>query len=51
MKILDMSSGNRAMWFKKNHSMATYLDCRPQVNPSICCDTREMPPEWEMATA
>jgi hypothetical protein len=45
MKILDMSSGNRAMWFKKNHPMATYLDCRPQVNPSICCDTREMPPE------
>lgn len=45
LRILDMSAGNRAMWFNKDHPLTTYLDRREIVNPTICCDTREMPPE------
>ena len=43
MKILDMSAGNRAMWYNKNHKDATYLDCRAEVNPDIVGDSRNMP--------
>ena len=45
MKILDMSAGNRAVWFDKNYRDATYLDLRPSVNPTIVANTRAMPPE------
>lgn len=31
------------MWFNKNHPMAVYLDKRAEVNPTIVCDTRELP--------
>ncbi len=40
MKILDLSAGNRAIWFNKDHPFALYLDKRPEVNPTIVCDTR-----------
>lgn len=43
MKILDLSAGNRAIWFDKNHPLATFLDKRPEVNPTIVCDTRDIP--------
>lgn len=43
MKILDLSAGNRAIWFNKNHPLATYLDKRSEVNPTIVCDTRNIP--------
>ena len=43
MKILDLSAGNRAVWFNKQHPCATYLDLRPEVNPDIVCDTRNLP--------
>lgn len=43
MKILDLSSGNRAIWFNKNHPMAMYLDKREEVNPTIVCDTNSIP--------
>lgn len=43
MKILDLSAGNRAIWFDKNHPLATYLDKRAEVKPTIVCDTREIP--------
>lgn len=43
MKILDLSAGNRAIWFNKKHPMTTYLDKRESVNPDIICDTRSMP--------
>lgn len=33
------------MWFNKNHPRATYLDIRPEVNPTVICDTRALPPE------
>lgn len=42
-KILDLSAGRRAVWFNKNHPMATYLDKRAEVNPTIVCDTRNIP--------
>lgn len=45
MKILDLSAGRRAIWFNKNHSLATYLDKRAEVKPTIVCDTRAIPKE------
>lgn len=45
MKILDLSAGNRAIWFNKNHPMALYLDKRESVKPDILCDTRYLDPE------
>lgn len=43
MKILDLSSGNRAIWYNKDHPLAVYLDKRKEVNPTIVCDTRSIP--------
>jgi len=43
LKILDLSAGRRAVWFQKEHPLATYLDIRPEVNPTIVCDTRAIP--------
>jgi hypothetical protein len=43
MKILDLSAGNRAIWFNKKHPLALYLDKRAEVNPTIVCDTRKLP--------
>ena len=42
MKILDLSAGNRAIWYNKNHPFATYLDKRVEVKPDIVCDTRKI---------
>lgn len=39
MKILDMSAGNRAVWYNKKHPLAVYLDKRESVKPDIVCDT------------
>ena len=44
MKILDLSAGNRAVWFDKNHRDCTYIDIRPEVGPTIVADSRELPP-------
>lgn len=43
MRILDLSAGNRAIWYNKNHPMAIYLDKRASVKPTIVCDTRSIP--------
>lgn len=43
MKILDLSAGNRAIWFNKNNPLAVFLDKRAEVNPTIVCDTRDIP--------
>lgn len=43
MKILDLTAGRRAVWFNKNHPLAMYLDVRPEVEPTIVCDTRKIP--------
>ena len=45
MKILDLSAGNRAMWFDKKNPMATFLDKRESVNPTFVCDTTSIPEE------
>ena len=45
MKILDLSAGNRAIWFNKNNPLCDYLDIRDSVNPSFIADTRE-PLHW-----
>jgi hypothetical protein len=45
MKILDMSAGNRAIWIQKNLDFVTYLDKRPEAQPDIVCDTRNLPEE------
>lgn len=39
MKILDMSAGNRAIWFNKTHPCATYIDIRPEVKPDFVVDS------------
>lgn len=44
-KILDLSAGKRAVWYDKNHPLAIYLDKRAEVNPTIVCDTRNIPDE------
>lgn len=43
MKILDLSAGNRAIWFNKNHPLCIYLDKRDSVKPTVVCDTRAIP--------
>lgn len=43
MKILDLSAGNRHIWFNKEHPLATYVDVRPEVKPQIIADTRRLP--------
>lgn len=41
--ILDLTAGNRAIWFNKNHPRALYLDKRKKVKPCIVCDTKKIP--------
>ncbi len=45
MKILDLSAGKRAIWYNKEHPLCTYLDKRPEVNPTVVCDTNNIPDE------
>lgn len=45
MKILDISAGNRAVWFDKNHPDTMYIDVRPEVRPTIVADARALPAE------
>ena len=42
MKILDLSAGNRAIWYNKKHPLATYVDKRPEVEPDIIADTTKL---------
>lgn len=43
MKILDLSAGNRAIWFNKNHPDCVYLDKRKKTKPTFVCDVRKIP--------
>lgn len=43
MKILDLSAGNRAVWFNKNHTGTVYVDRRESVKPTLVADTRQLP--------
>lgn len=43
MKILDMTAGNRAIWFNKNYRDAIYVDIRREVKPTIVADLCKLP--------
>src|SRR3990167_10920656 len=43
VKILDMSAGNRAIWFDKHYPDATFIDIRPDVSPTFVADSRHLP--------
>jgi hypothetical protein len=43
VKILDISAGNRAVWFDKRCELATFIDIRPEVEPDIVADARALP--------
>lgn len=45
MRILDLSAGNRAIWYNKQHPLAMYLDKRAGVKPTIVCNTNQLPEE------
>lgn len=40
-RIVDMTAGNRAIWFNKNHPGTVYLDLRPGTNPTFVVDSRD----------
>jgi len=39
MKILDMTAGNRAVWFDKNNPLVTFIDKRKKVKPDLVMDS------------
>mgnify|MGYP001591996162 CR=1 FL=1 len=41
-RILDLSAGNRAMWYDKNCPLATFVDIRPEMKPDIVADSRNL---------
>ncbi len=43
MKILDLSAGNRAVWFNKKHPLAVFIDKRASVSPDIIADSTDLP--------
>ena len=45
MKILDLSAGNRAIWFDRFYRDTVYVDRRAEVNPTIVADSRALPIE------
>lgn len=45
MKILDLSAGNRAVWFDPRCEAATFVDVRPEVAPDFVADSRALPAE------
>jgi len=45
MRVLDLSAGNRAMWFDKHNPVATFVDIRSEVEPDIVADSRNLPGE------
>lgn len=45
MRILDLTAGNRAIWFDKNNPLAVFLDKREEANPTFVCDSTHIPHE------
>jgi hypothetical protein len=43
VRILDLSAGNRAIWFNKKHPMAIFVDKREEVEPTIIADSTNLP--------
>ena len=44
VRILDLSAGNRAIWFNRKHPDCTYIDKRAEVMPDLVCDSRDVLP-------
>lgn len=44
MRILDLSAGNRAVWWDKAYRDTVFVDIRPEVCPTIVADSRALPP-------
>lgn len=42
-RILDLSAGNRAVWFDKAYRDAVYVDVRPEVSPDVVANTCALP--------
>jgi hypothetical protein len=42
MKILDLSAGNRGIWYDKKNPLCTFIDKRPEVNPDIVANTCDL---------
>jgi hypothetical protein len=42
MRILDISAGNRAVWYNKNHPLAVFIDIRPEVKPDFVMDSTDL---------
>lgn len=42
-RVLDVSAGNRAIWFDKQYPDAIYIDIRPEVKPDLVADSRMLP--------
>jgi len=42
MRILDLTAGNRAVWFDKQNPLCTFLDIRPEMNPDVVADSRHL---------
>ncbi len=43
MRILDMSAGKRCIWINRVYPDTVYVDLRPEMNPSLVCDTNHLP--------
>jgi len=43
MKILDLSAGNRAIWFDRDYPDTVYVDIRPETRPTIVADSTKLP--------
>jgi hypothetical protein len=43
VRILDLSAGNRAIWFNRLHPETIFIDIRPEMHPTVVADTRELP--------
>ncbi len=42
-RILDLTAGNRAIWFDRTYRDAIFVDIRPEVLPDIVADTCALP--------
>lgn len=43
MRIIDLSAGNRAIWWDKKEPLTTFIDIRGSVGPDYVCDSRNLP--------
>jgi SAM-dependent methyltransferase len=42
VRVLDVSAGERHVWFNKSHPDAIFLDIRPEVKPDVVGDSRNL---------